>query len=532
MDTSIPWSAELRTLAARFGDACAVLDGSGGRLTYRELDAHAHAFARGLINAGVLPGEPIAALLPNGIAGVCVSFGIRIAAAAEVPLSWGYTTEEIEWCARIAGFRHVFTRPERAEALGQIGLAPQEADFSSGLDDGASLPPAPAQAASRILFTSGTTGRPKGVVYRHGPRWIGEQLLKATLPFTPHPGAKLLMMTPFPHGASLLTYAWTAFGGEVIILDGVDTDAVGHCLRRGDVEAIFAPPTVLAKLTGALGNQRIMGVRCIFTGTQALAAGLYEKACAMFGPVVRITYGKTECTNPITWLEPAEVHRWFTGGPDDPPPTGACVGWPAPGVEVEIRPPELQETDAAAPDAAGAEASCTQPDGEIWLRAAHMSSGVIGTAGFEAHGPGGWHRTGDLGHVDARGRLVLTGRLADVIKTGGYRVNPDEIEQCLTGMAKTSQVCITSVPSEYWGETIVAVAERAVEGWIDEARSRVAALSRHKQPRLHLALASLPRNPQGKVSRRQVRQLILQTCEVIDGPYPRLGPRAPAPASK
>ena len=233
----------------------------------------------------------------------------------------------------------------------------------------------------------------------------------------------------------------------------------------------------------------------------------------MFGPVVRVTYGKTECINPITGLEPAEwiaVHRRTDDPADrhlrrlasarrrgrDPPlgiGRGRCRRLRRGGRERWRRHSTGRREDRVA---------CC----------AHVVA-VIGTAGFEAHGPGGWHRTGDLGHVDARGRLVLTGRLADVIKTGGYRVNPDEIEQCLAGMEKAFQVCITSVPSEYWGETIIAVAEQAVEGWIDEARSRVAALSRHKQPRLHLTLANLPRNPQGKVSRRQIRQVILQTCE-------------------
>ena len=523
---TVDWSGELRTLAMRFGTACAIVDQYGNQLTYRALNTRAHDFAQNLLVRGIQHGEPIGTLLPNGLDTVVASFGIRLAGAAEVPMSWGYTDGEIEWCARLSGFKHVFTLGSRTETLATLGLTPHVVSC-----DDSSLPPVPlkairANAPSRILFTSGTTGRPKGVVYQHGPRWVGEQLLKASLPFTPQAGDRIVLMTPFPHGSSLMTYAWTAFGGEVVLLDGVDPEAVLQWLEPGKVDAIFAPPTVLAKLTDAFGKRQFGGVRCIFTGTQPLATGLYRRVCTMFGPVVRITYGKTECVNPITWLEPSEVHRWFDVGNSDNDdvatpaqgPSGACVGWPAPGVQIQIAPLQADSVPGEGVDHAD--------DGEILLRAVHMSSGLISEAGFIPHEPDGWHPTGDLGHFDCRGRLILTGRIADVIKTGGYRVNPDEIESQLADLANTGQICITSVPSEYWGEIIVAVAEQAHEGWIDEVRERVAMLSRHKRPRLYLATHDLPRNPQGKINRRQVSRHVLELCVLEDGPYPALHPNS------
>jgi O-succinylbenzoic acid--CoA ligase len=156
-----------------------------------------------------------------------------------------------------------------------------------------------------------------------------------------------------------------------------------------------------------------------------------------------------------------------------------------------------------------------------------MSEGCLHAHGYEPH-PGGWHASGDLGRIDARGRLWLTGRTADVIKTGGYRVNPDEIEACLGGLRDAALVCVISLPSEYWGEVIVAVAEGTRGAWIEEAQARVAPLSRHKHPRAHVSVAALPRNAQGKVMRRAVRELVLSTHALADGPYPTLSPRTPA----
>lgn len=511
MPESVPWSAELRTLAARYGELAAVRDERGATLTYADVCARAHALAARLQDAGVQAGDAVATLLPNSLEAVWASWGVALSGAAETPLGWGYTADEIAWSVGLAGIRIVLTRRERAQALRAFGIEPIAVEELAHADPGITLPAVPAAARGRILFTSGTTGKPKGVVYSHGRRWLGNQLQKAALPFAPGAGSRILLMTPYIHGASLLAMAWYDHGGEVLLHEGVNAERVRALLQAGELEAMFAPPTVLAKLAAAFGEARFDGLRCVFTGTAPLAPALYARVAALFGPVVRITYGKTECVNPITVLAPAETHAHYSG---EPRAAGCCLGWPAAGVEIEIR------ADAGERLASGVE-------GEVWLRARHMSEGYLDADGFKPH-PGGWHRTGDLGRMDERGRLWLSGRVADVIKTGGYRVNPDEVESCLEGLAACGQVCVASLPSDYWGEVIIAIAEGTRGDWVAQAAARIAALSRYKHPRAYVSVAALPRNAQGKVSRRSVRELVLATHDFTDGPYPVLTPR-PSP---
>ena len=504
--STVAWSDALRTLANRFGDTPAFNDGTD-TLTYRELSEKAHSLADVLVRSGMDQGSSIATLLPNGLSAAWVSYGLKVAGLAETPMNFGYTDQEISWSARVAKFKVVITNRQRESDIRRLELQPLVTENMSASDPGTLLPSVSTDIPGRILFTSGTTGYPKAAVYSHGRRWSGEQLLKATLPFVPKPGERILLMTPFTHGASLLAYAWCDYGGEVLLLNGIQEQPIRNWLESESVAAIFAPPTVLVKLSTILKQPPYKGVRCIFTGTQPLTTSIYKVAAAMFGDVVRVTFGKTECINPITVLDYRESAALFSQEPAGP---GSCVGWPAPGVQIRIEPPSDQPIDAAS------------APGEVLLKAQHMSNGMLSADGFSIHEPEGWHRTGDQGYLDSQGRLWLTGRLADVIKTGGYRVNPDEIEWVLTEDKTGPHIVITSIPSDYWGEVIVAVAENPAPGWEDIVRARAKQLSRHKQPRIYAAVSAFPRNAQGKINRRKLSELVLTSGTYKDGPYPEL----------
>ena len=488
---SVSWSADLHALAQRHGERIAVR-GVAANLSYAALSARAHALAARLDELGVATGDSVAWSLPNGPDAVWAGYGITLQGAAETPLSPNLTSDEVAWIAGLAGTRWVVTTSARRGFFAALGLGVVAVE-DIGLGGPSPRPPVPAEAHGKFIATSGTTGKPKAIVYSHGKRVIGHELLKSVLPFVPHSGEAILLMTPYTHGASALGHAWLDHGAEVVLLDGIHRAQVEPVLRAG-VAAVFAPPTVINKLAEFFPQERFTGVRCVFTGTQTLTEAAYRRAERMFGPVVRVTYGKSECTNPITVLPPADTAAHYE---NEARPEGACLGWPADGVELEIR------------------------DGEIWLRARQLADAWIDAAG--SHGfEGGWHATGDLGWIDERGRLWLSGRLADVIKTGGYKVQPEEIEAVLAGLPGCGQIVLAALPSDYWGEVIVAATEQASTGWRAQAEARVESLSKHKRPRAYLELPALPRNPQGKISRREVRAAILERYRLVDGPHPRL----------
>ena len=282
------------------------------------------------------------------------------------------------------------------------------------------------------------------------------------------------------HGAGILTQAFNDRGASALLLDGVDTDAVWAALDAGRVDHIFAPPTVLAKILSAAGDRRVAGVRTIFCGTAPLLPGLYARARSVFGPVIRVTYGKSEITNPIATLSPAETDAYYAGNPIAEG-DGVCVGFPGTGVEIEAR------DEAGVPP-------CRQAASEKSIcAAATCPRGIIDASLVFVPLPAdGFHATGDYGRIDSRGRLHLVGRVADVIKSGGYKIHPDEIERCPVRQRRHAvAVAIVSLPSDYWGEIIVAVAETDDPGMAGPGAGRVCLgeLARYKHPRAFLTRA-------------------------------------------
>ncbi len=491
LDT-VPWGADLAATIAEFGDIEGAHDGAR-EITLTALAHRATALARLLHAREMAPGTPVASCLRNSLPAVWVGMALRLAGVAETTLSPSYTAAERRYCLDLAGAGLVVTTAAEAagfHALGREVVAVEDAPEAPA--DPASLPPVPGEAWARIGFTSGTTGRPKAIVTTHAARWLGNVLQRAHLDPMPGPGSRVLLMTPFIHGAGLIAHAFHDRGAGIVLLDGVDVAVVRRVIEDRSVDHIFAPPTVLAKLVGAFEGRRFDPIRTIFCGTAPLLPALYAKARAIFGPVVRVTYGKSEIVNPITVLSARATDAYYA----EPAGEGVCVGWPGTGVEIEIR------------------------DGEVFLRGRHMSCGHIDAEGFHPLPDDGFHATGDLGRIDARGRLHLIGRLADVIKSGGYKIHPDEIERVLAGTA--GAVAVVAMPSEYWGEVIVAVAETKDSSWPDRARSALGELARYKHPRALLMMPELPRNPQGKIMRRLIRDDLLARYRLVDGPRPTL----------
>jgi acyl-CoA synthetase (AMP-forming)/AMP-acid ligase II len=504
---SIHWASEFAALALRYGERPAVADKSG-TVSYAELIAKAAGVGHAVMSAGVGPGDKIVTLFRNGADAVAATFGVMMTGAVEVPLNPALSTAESEHCLAISDARVVITSVGLADDLIASGRTILRIDqIAPKPIDPAAFPVVHGDAAARIVFTSGTTGRPKGAVHSQNGRWTANVLLCASLPFRPDASGGILLMTPYCHGASLLTHAYLSSGSSVTLLDGVDPPTVLGLLERGECDAMFAPPTVLAKLLAAAGERRFSSLRAIFCGTAALKPTLYARAKAIFGPVVRVTYGKSEVFNPITVMEADETEAWYASGGED-----ACVGWPAAGVEIVIR------SEAGEPAAAG-------DGGEVMIRAQHLMTGYLTADGFRPLAPDEFHDTGDLGYVDPDGRLHLSGRTADVIKSGGYKITPEEVERMLAPALQPSEVAIVGIPSDYWGEVILAAIERPAPGWEQRVEVAMQDITDYKRPRLMLTFDELPRNGIGKIMRGAIRADVLSRFRLTEGSHPQLEKR-------
>lgn len=501
LPSKISWRTEISSLPFRFPGRTVVTDASRSA-TVDEIVRHADAVTARLFDHGIRPGERVVTLIANSVEAISASFGIMLAGACEVTLNPGQSLEEQTWCADLVNVK-AFLHDGRAKALPQVSAA---AIDCTKLD----VPGKPGWHSptgsdwGRILFTSGTTGRPKGVVHTHAGRWLSNLLLRHSIRDRLRGGSTLLM-TPFSHGASLLSYALLFDGAPVHLMQGVDRAVIEPLVRSGSIENIFAPPTVLVKLVEIFSGERIETVRTIFTGTAPLSAELYGAVRDIFGPVVRVTYGMSEIFNPITVLQPDLADRCYAECGQD---AVGVVGWPAPGVDVSIRDDDGRDVHDGEP-------------GQVFLRARHMYAGYLRDGGqFQPAQP--FHPTGDIGTFSQAFGLRLLGRMHDMIKTGGYKVMAQEVEVALRERGVTGEFVVLGLPSQYWGEIIGCVRAANDDGWINDIRKAAEPLTRYKQPRVFVSVPTIWKNAIGKTDRNQIRSFIDTHYELEDGPYPAL----------
>ncbi|MGI8417237.1 MAG: class I adenylate-forming enzyme family protein, partial [Nakamurella sp.] len=248
--------------------------------------------------------------------------------------------------------------------------------------------------------------------------------------------------------------------------------------------ALFAVPAMHQRLVGHPRVGELAGLRLVISGSAPLSAELCERLAAELGqpPVER--YGLTESGLDIS-------------NPYDGPRVPGTVGYPLPGVEVRL----------AASDTTD-EPSETTTEGEITLRGPQIFTGYWQdeSATDAAFLPGGWFRTGDLGRRDDDGRLTISGRLKELIISGGFNVMPAEVEQCLEQHGDVAEAAVAGVPSERWGEEVTAwvvpVGDSVdTDGLLALAREQLAP---YKVPKRVLSVDSLPRNAMGKIVRSEL----------------------------
>jgi HIP---CoA ligase len=475
----------VRAAAARHGDRPAIVDGDV-TLSYRELASAMDATGRGLVALGTRRGDRVAIWGPNGWAWIVAALGVHAAGGALVPLSTRARGPEAAHVLGRSGARVLFA------ATGFLGLDPVAAlreaghplprvlALSGALAGDGPLPDLGGDDLCDVMFTSGTTGAPRGVPGTHAQAlrafgdWADVVGLRA--------GDRTLVAVPFFHTFGMKAGWLAAFltGATVYPHAVFDAGEILARVARDRITVLPGPPTLYQSLLARpdLAAADLSSLRLAVTGAAVIPVELVRRMRDELGFATVITgYGLTEATGVVTMCRDG----------DDAETIATTSGRPIPGVEVQI---------------AG--------DGEILVRGYNVMSGYLGDpeATAAALGADGWLRTGDIGEFDGRGNLRITDRKKDLFIVGGFNASPAEIEQVLLTHASVAQAAVVGAPDERLGEVGVAfVVPRAgaaaqPEELIRHCRER---LSNYKVPRRVEVVDALPQNATGKVSKVALR---------------------------
>lgn len=475
----------------------------GRRLSYRSFDDRIARLATGLQACGVTPGERVAGLAPNGTDTFEVLFACGRIGAIFVPLNWRLATPElaailVDCAPRVLVYDADFA--DRAQALAEAGGVAHsltrggvDSPYEHAIATAERLQetvPATLDDVATILYTSGTTGRPKGAVVTHGMNlWNavnGAPLARLT------PETVFLTVLPLFHTGGLNVFAWPAFhvGGSVVVMRAFDA---GEALRL-----IADPATAVTHLFGVPANFQFMMQHKLFAETDvarlayagvggaptpdAILAGWAAR-----GLVLQQAYGMTETGPLVMMLDAADAER-----------KAGSAGKPV--LAVEVRLVGADGTPAGAGEV-----------GELWVRGPAITPGYWRQeAATRAAIADGWLRTGDAAVVDAEGFYTIVDRWKDMYISGGENVYPAEVENVLYQIEAVAEAAVIGVPDARWGEVgraVVVVREGHVltEGAV--ISHCAAALARFKLPHSVVFTDALPRNATGKVHKPTLRSV-------------------------
>ncbi|WP_406333445.1 FadD3 family acyl-CoA ligase [Streptomyces sp. NBC_00203] len=462
--------------ADRFGAAEAVVDGQL-RLTFTELADRVRVAAGAFAAAGIEQGDRAAIWAPNSAEWIVAAFGLLTAGGVLVPVNTRFKADEAHDIIRRSGAKLVLVEQ------GFLGLdfeAPPGIpliDLKSGfLTSGSPFErEVSGDDVSDIVFTSGTTGRPKGVLMTHAQtlRLYAEWCDLAGL----REGDRYLIVNPFFHifGYKAGCVASLIRGATILPVPVFDVDRVLELVEREKVTVLPGPPTLYHSLLAARGGRDLSSLRVAVTGAADIPVELVRRIVSELPfQSVMTGYGLTEAGT-ATASRPGDSFEDIA----------TTVGTPCDGVEVRIA-----------------------DDGEVLVRGYSVMLGYLDDpeATAETVDKEGWLHTGDLGTLDDRGHLRIVGRKKDMFIVGGFNAYPAEIEGFLLKHPAVAQAAVIGVPDERLGQVgkafVVRRSPLSVEDLLAWSRERMAGF---KVPRSVEFLEELPLNATGKVMKDQLR---------------------------
>jgi acyl-CoA synthetase (AMP-forming)/AMP-acid ligase II len=500
--------AVLRSAAAEAPDAEAVVAGDV-RLTFAQLREEVDRFAAAALADGVAPGDRVAVWAPNTERWLIAALGAVSVGAVLVPVNTRFKGEEAQHVLASTGASvlvvdDTFLDAGRLAMLTATGslsdlrtvVRTDTDDWHTFLDRGAHVPLSDVEAAaaavkpddlSDIIFTSGTTGRPKGAMVTHGQsvRLFREWATNVGL----RPGDRMLVVSPFFHsfGYKAGIVACLATRATLLPVKVLDVDDTLALIARERATVVPGAPTLYTTFLEhpSLSSYDVSSVRLAVTGASVVPTELIRRMRDELGfDLVLTAYGLTECSGYATGCRP--------GDPDDV--VSLTSGRAVEGVEVTVVDPGGGQLAAGAA-------------GEVLVRGYNVMVGYWNDpeATAQAVDADGWLHTGDVGVLDPAGNLSITDRLKDMYVVGGFNAYPAEVEQVLVRHDGVSEAAVVGVPDARLGEVgrafVVARAgatptEDDLVAWCKER------LAGYKVPRTVILVDSLPRNATGKVDKK------------------------------
>jgi long-chain acyl-CoA synthetase len=502
---SLTIASILAESAVRHADRTAVVLGDL-RLTYAQLWGHAKQYAAVLREAGVGPGDKVALLLPNTPHFPLSYFGTLALGGVAVPVHALLKAEEIQYVLEDSGAKVlVCAAPllgegaKGAELAGVPVLAVMDGgDATIERIDQKALQATPVEAivprepedTAVILYTSGTTGQPKGAEITHLNVTMNV-LASATYSFDIGPDDVVLGCLPLFHTFGQTCCMNTAFfvGASVVLLPRFDGAQALELLTKEQCTIFMGVPTMYVGLLEAAKTSELRPqLTSALSGGAALPVPILETFAEVFGTDVLEGYGLTE-TSPVATFNQVGF-----------PPKAGTVGKQIWGVEVEIAKAEVDERIELLP---------TGELGEIVVRGHNVFKGYLNKPEATAAAiVDGWFRTGDLGTKDEDGYVSIVDRKKDMVIRGGYNIYPREVEEALLRHPAVAQVAVIGLPDPQYGEEVCAVVVKDPAGGdVDEqelsswSKTKLAA---YKYPRRVFFTDSFPLGPSGKVLKREL----------------------------
>jgi O-succinylbenzoic acid--CoA ligase len=487
----LPWRA------ATTPDRLALVAPDGSRVTYAELHARADEVARWLAALGVRGGDRVGVFLPNGAPFAAVVHACMRLGAVLLPLNLRLTPGELAWQVRDAGARVVLCASGTEARAAELRALAAELEVAR-IDDVAPAGVAPlADVPLRdrtdpveplaIVYTSGTTGAPKGAVLSYSNFWWSA--MGSALNLGIRDDDRWLAPLPLFHvgGLSVLTRS-AIYGTTAVLHEGFDAERVSNAIDDERITLVSLVPTMLHRVLELRGDRPLPpSLRCVLLGGGPASRALLER-CAQLGVPVSQTYGLTECCSQVATLPPRDALRKL-----------GSAGRP-------LYPNELRvaSDDGSDPTPGGG--------GEILVRGPIVTSGYWNRPDATASAfVDGWFRTGDFGALDEEGYLYVLDRRDDLIVTGGENVYPAEVEGVLLAHPCVAEAAVIGESDAEWGQRVVAVV-RLAEGAGPEAADQLqahcrASLAAYKVPReVRISEVPLPRTASGKVRRGVLRE--------------------------